>query len=143
MKLVVVDASLWVARLVPQDVFYEPVKTWMATQRVAGVQFIAPGLLLTEVAGAVSRRTSDGSLAQQAIKALSSLPDLRLVEMERSLVVKAADLAARLGLRGADAFYVAVADSLKMPLITLDADQRTRAANCVTILPPPSLLQAT
>ncbi len=137
MKLVVVDASLWVARLVPQDVFYESVKTWMAAQRADGVQFVAPGLLLAEVAGAVSRRTGDSKLAQQAVKTLSNLPDLRLVEMERSLAVKAADLAARLGLRGADAFYVAVADGLKLPLITFDDDQRTRAANCVTVLPPP------
>jgi len=135
MKWVVVDASLWVARLVPQDVFYEPVKTWMDEQRAEGVQFVSPGLLLAEVAGAVSRRTGNVQLAQQAIQKLSNLPDLRLVEIKRSLAVQAAHLAARLGLRGADAFYVVVADGLKLPLMTLDDDQRARAANCVTVLP--------
>ena len=134
MKLVVLDASLWVARLVPQDAFHEAVKTWMNAQRADGVQFVSPGLLLAEVAGAVSRRTGDRELAQHVLETLSNLPNLRLVEMDRSLVLRAADLAARLGLRGADSFYVAIASGLSLPLVTLDEDQRERAAADVTVL---------
>ena len=55
---VVVDASVWVARLVSQDVFYEPVKKWMSTRLEANDQFLAPSLLLAEIGGAISRRTS-------------------------------------------------------------------------------------
>ncbi len=46
---------------------------------------------------------------------------------------RAADLAATLGLRGADAFYVAVAARLSVPLATLDIDQQGRAAKVVEI----------
>ena len=132
-KFIVVDASVWVARLVPQDVFYEPVKAWMAAQRAEGTQFLAPALLLAEVAGAVSRRCGDASLALEAIQKLEKLTGLRLVEMDNSLLHEAAKLAALLGLRGADSTYVAVASRLDLPLVTLDTDQRERAAGHIVI----------
>jgi predicted nucleic acid-binding protein len=134
MSLVVVDASAWVARLVPQDVFHPAVRNWMETQRAQGAQLVAPGLLLAEVAGAVARRTGDPVLAKRSIAALQELPDLRLVEMSRTLMQQAAELAARHGLRGADSCYVALAAGLSLPLATLDDDQRRRAAGLVDIV---------
>lgn len=128
-----VDASVWVARLVPQDVFYEQVKAWLAAQRAEGIEFLAPALLLAEVAGAVSHRSGDASLARKAIQKLEKLPGLRLVEMDNSLLREAAKLAAQLGLRGADSTYVAVASRLDLPLVTLDTDQRQRAAGQIVI----------
>jgi len=129
----VLDASVWVSRLVSQDEFHEAVKTWMEEQREAGVQFISPSLLLAEVGGAISRRTGDPALGRRAITRLESLPGLRLVEMDNELVREAASLAAELGLRGADSVYVTVARQLDLPLVTFDADQRERAKECVTI----------
>jgi predicted nucleic acid-binding protein len=117
---IVVDASLWVARLVPQDVFHPVVKDWLEGQRAAGILLLSPALLLAEAAGAISRRTDDAQLAQRAVQSLQNLPGLRLVEMDHTLVQEAADLAARLGLRGAEAFYVAAAARLKIPLASLD-----------------------
>jgi predicted nucleic acid-binding protein len=129
----VVDASLWVARLVSVDVFHESVKAWMNSQRAAESTFISPSLLLAEVAGALSRRTGDQALARRAVRRLESLPGLRLVEMDNSLLREAAALAAKLGLRGADSVYVAVAARLDLPLITLDTDQRERAGKQIHI----------
>ena len=40
MNYAVVDASVWVARLVPQDRFHNTCKTWLANQRAAGVELI-------------------------------------------------------------------------------------------------------
>jgi hypothetical protein len=37
---IVVDASIWVARLVTEDVFYEPVKTWMSARLEDDDQFL-------------------------------------------------------------------------------------------------------
>jgi predicted nucleic acid-binding protein len=135
MNYIVADASLWVARLVPQDAFHLPVRTWMEACRLAKTEFLAPALLLAEVAGAVSRRTGLVDLATQALEQLEHLPGLRLVEMDRPLLEEAARLAAELGLRGADATYVAVASRLNLPLATLDADQRLRAAGRIPIQP--------
>ena len=130
---VVVDASVWVARLVAGDIFHDTSRRWLEGKRTRGERFLAPSLLLAEVAGAIARRTGEADLARRATAALKQLEDLRLVEMEAGLVQRAADLAANLGLRGADAFYVAVAAHLSVPLATLDTDQQGRAANVVEI----------
>ncbi len=124
---VVVDASVWVSRLVSDDVFHGTVKQWMAEQREQNIEFVSPFLLLAEIGGAISRRTSIPALGLEAIQQVEKLPGVRLVEMDNALLQDAARLAAELGLRGADATYVAVAARLKLPLITLDTDQKAKA----------------
>jgi len=54
--------------------------------------------------------------------------------MEHSLIREAAQLAAQLGLRGADSTYVTVAARLDLPLMTLDIDQKERAARRIKVL---------
>lgn len=130
----VLDASVWVARLVPEDAFYQSVKDWMIAKREKAFKFIAPSLLLTEIGGAISRRTGQAALALQALEQLQRLPALQLVNMDFALVQESAILAAELGLRGADSFYVALAARLALPLVTLDADQREKASKRVTIV---------
>ena len=130
---IVVDASIWVARLVSEDVFYEPVKEWMFTRLGEDDQFLAPSLLLAEIGGAISRRTRP-SLGLMAIEQVQSLPGLQLVEMENLLLQEAAQLAAQLGLRGADSTYVALAARLDLPLMTLDIDQKERATKRIKVL---------
>lgn len=134
MSFVVTDASLWVSRLTPQDAFHPWVSEWMAARRAEGSQMLAPALLLAEVAGAIRRRTGDSALARKAVELLKDLPGLRLVAMDEALLEEAAGLAAELGLRGADATYVAVASRLGLPLATLDSDQRERAGSVVSIV---------
>jgi predicted nucleic acid-binding protein len=53
--------------------------------------------------------------------------------MNQSVVQMAAQLAASCGMRGADSVYTAVAHQLNIPLATLDADQRTKAGQMVSI----------
>lgn len=127
-----------VARFVPQDVFHNPVRAWMDARRQEGTQFIAPALLLSEVAGAIARRTGNAELAKRAVEHLEHLPGLQLVKMGDSLLTEAARLAADFGLRGAGSTYVAVAHRLQIPLATLDDDQRQRGRRCVSLidLPP-------
>jgi len=129
----VLDASVVVARLVPHDEFHVAVKTWMSEQRAAGTQFVSPSLILTEVAGAVSRRTGSPTLGRKALTGLQRLPGLRIVELSNVMVLEAASLAADLGLRGADSIYVAVAKRLDLPLVTLDSEQRERGRKAISI----------
>lgn len=130
-KYLVVDASVWVARLIAQDAFHDRSRNWLDGQQEHGVQFVAPTLLLVEVAAAISRRTGDGELAKQAVEALQALPDLRLVEMDQSVIQSAVNAGADFGVRGADAIYIAVAQQLTLPLATLDKDQLERARGLV------------
>ncbi|MBC8508809.1 MAG: type II toxin-antitoxin system VapC family toxin [Chloroflexi bacterium] len=130
-QYVVVDASVWVSRLIEEDVFHNLCRGWLDGQRLQGVQFVAPALLLVEVAAAISRRTGDTDLARRAADALKRLPDLRLVEMGNDVVQTAVVAGAELGVRGADAFYIAIAQQLGLPLATLASDQRHRAGRVV------------
>jgi len=127
MNFIVTDASLWVARFVPQDKFHSAIKTWLDNRRMEGTQFLAPSFLLPEVGGAISRRTDDSDLGKRILASLENLPGLRLVEMDNALISMAAKLAVELGLRGADSVYVAVAVRLSVPLATLDVEQRDRS----------------
>ena len=93
-------------------------------------------LMLAEVAGAISRRTGRARLARRAVEGLLRLPALRLVSVDQRLGEAAAQLAADLRLRGADAVYVATARHLRLPLITWDREQRERAARLIPARAP-------
>ena len=71
--------------------------------------------------------------AKKATEALENLPDLRLVEMDQSVVQTAVRAGADLGVRGADALYIAISQQLTLPLATLDTDQSERGSQVVEI----------
>lgn len=133
----VVDASVWVSRLVEGDEFYSAVKNWINIQREQETEFVSPALLLAEVGGVISRVTGRPEQGLKAITQLENLPDVRIVEMDKSLMDDASRIAAKYGLRGADSVYVAVAFILKIPLVTFDIDQRERASKLVEVFPIP------
>jgi predicted nucleic acid-binding protein len=136
--MVVIDASVWVSRLVSQDVHHDASRRWLEEYTEHGGRIITPALLLPEVAGAISRRTGESKLANQVVKQLQRLPLLQLVSVDQRLGQAAARLAANLGLRGADAVYVAVAEQLTVPLLTWDKEQIDKAGKLVQAVTPDS-----
>ncbi len=132
----VVDASVWVSRLVPGDVHNKASRDWFERYTSVGGRLVSPVLLLTEVAGAIARRTGKPELAHQAVKRLLNIPSLRLVASDQQLGTAAARLAADLRLRGADAMYVAVAYRLNIPLVTWDREQLERTQNFIVAYTP-------
>lgn len=104
------------------------------------IQVIVPTLLLTEVAATIGRVLGDAPRARDFALRLSRLPYLRFVSLTRPLALEAANLAADYRLRGADAVYVAVARQFGTSLITLDEQQRTRAATSIPIRTPAEAL---
>lgn len=135
----VVDASVWVSRLVPLDPYHILSTHWLYQRITRGELLVAPSLVLAEVAGAVVRRTGKASLGVRALALLTRLPTVRLVPVEAELAMLGGRLAADLSLRGADALYVAVAHRLGVPLITWDREQRERGCQVIPVLthPPP------
>jgi predicted nucleic acid-binding protein len=132
--VIVIDASVWVSMLVPQDVNHEASRLWLEKQTESGQRLIEPVLMLTEVAGAISRRTGSSDMARSAIDKLMRIPLLHIVAIDHHLGQKATELAANLHLRGADAVYVAVAQKLGAPLASWDQKQLERANTVVSIL---------
>lgn len=136
----VVDASVWVSRFVGGDIHHEPSREWLAGLMEEGAVLAAPALLLAEVAGAIARRTSRSTLAVQALSLLQRFPGLRLVAIEMELAQLAGRLAGDLGLRGADAVYVSLAQRLGVPLVTWDREQRERSATIIDVRTPRDVL---
>jgi predicted nucleic acid-binding protein len=132
----VVDASVVVSRIVPNDMNHAASRTWLTRHVAEGGLLISPALLLPEVARAIARRTGRHRLARHAVEELLRLPALRLLPIDDVLARAAANLSGRLRLRGADAVYVAAAAMLRLPLVTWDAEQRERAAHVIEILSP-------
>lgn len=134
---IVLDASVWVSRLIESDEFHVPIKNWMNTQRVQETMFVSPSLLLAEVGGVISRVTGKPELGLNAIQSIENLPDVRIVNMDKALMEEASRIAAQYAVRGADSIYIAVAFTLKIPLLTLDVDQRGKASKIVEIIEVP------
>jgi len=133
----VVDASVWVSRLIESDEFHNPVKDWMNAQREQDMTFVSPSLLLAEVGGVISRVTSKPELGLNAIQKIENLPNVRIVDMDKTLMDAASHIAAKYGVRGADSVYIAAASTLNIPLVTFDVDQREKASKLVDVIEIP------
>lgn len=134
--MIVTDASVWVSHLIAQEVHHAVSRQWLTAVVHSKTIIVAPALLLAEVGGAIARRTDDIALGRQAIQHILSTPTLRLVYTDAKLGLLAAELAAGRRLRGADAFYVAVAVQLKAPLVSWDNEHLSRIPGLVTAYTP-------
>ena len=134
--MTVVDASVLIAVFLVQDRHHQASRAWFDQHLAAGATLAAPMLLLTEVAGAISRRTGDPTLGRSAVAWITQLPEMQLFAVDDQLWQRATELAAALGLRGADAVYVALADHLQRPLVTWDGEQRVRGSQRVVAREP-------
>lgn len=105
----VVDASILVAVYHARDVFHQPSRVWLHQQLQAGALLVAPLLILSEVAGPITRQTGLSQAGYDAIQQIRALPRLILIPIDDDIATLGAELAADLHLRGADAIYVAVA----------------------------------
>jgi predicted nucleic acid-binding protein len=132
----IIDASVWVSRLVPSDANHTVSERWLTRYVSRGEPIILPATMPVEVAGAIARRTNDEVFARSVVAELVWNPLIELVEVSREVSEISARVAARLRLRGMDAIYVALAESRGIPLITWDEDILFRAARAIDVAKP-------
>ena len=101
---------------------------------------IVPRLLLAEIAGLARRLTRDPIRARLVVDAWRTFTHVQIVSLDDTLIDTAAEIAADYALRGADATYVAVARQYNCTLVSLDREQRERAAAIVTTRTPGDVL---
>lgn len=133
---VVIDASTWVSRVLPNDSNHATAFTWINLHLARSGALVSPVLLVTETASAVSRITGIPARGHLAASQLLAMPEVSLVQIDQALVEDATDLAASLRLKGADAYYVALAMTLGLPLVTFDKEQLTRTTGVITTIRP-------
>lgn len=131
-----IDASVLISVLLPSDVHHQASRAWLARHLLNGGASILPALALAEVAGGLRRRTGRRVDTRRAVRHLLALPGVRIIEADQRLVWRAMLLAATVGLRGADAVYVATAHQEGMPLVTWDSDQSRRAGRLIAVYSP-------
>lgn len=133
---VVIDASVWISLILPQDVNNTLARNWISRHTQSGGLLVGPDLLAVEVAGALSRITGHAQSAYQAANQLYLLPIMRIVHLDQRLVNEAMLIAAAHALRGADSMYVALAKIEGLPLVTFDREQLTRPAGIISTIRP-------
>ncbi len=134
--MIVVDASVSVSVSVPVDTFHARSVAWLRSVRAAMDDLAAPNIVLAEVAGAVARRTKSAEAGHEALRALRRISRLDILTVDESLADQAANVAANLGLRGADAVYVALADRLGCPIVTWDDEMIRKTSGVIEARQP-------
>jgi predicted nucleic acid-binding protein len=135
-----VDTSVWVNGFDHREAGHAVSRQLLEHLGIQALPIVVPTLLLVEVAGAISRTRQDVVQAQAFATALSQLPNVTFVALDKALARHALALAAQHQLRGADAVYAAVALNASCTLISLDKEHLTRLNRIVTVQTPAEVL---
>jgi predicted nucleic acid-binding protein len=130
-----IDASVWVAAVQSAEPASVASMQAIASAAISGI--VCPTLVYAEVAGALGRVMSERAGLETA-KALAGIAELLPVTMD--IAGRAGAIAASARIRGANAVYLAVADSQKAILITLDKEQLARAPSRLKAMTPADFL---
>lgn len=128
------DASVVSAFFISAESGHGPSNDWLRTTTQAGIIISAPAILLTEVAAAVGKASGTLAEVQRAINNILAL--IRIHSVDEALATRAGEIAATHGIRGCDAIYIALAESLGDELVTLDDQQLIRGAAVVRTRKP-------
>lgn len=137
---VVVDASVLVSAVKPDEPGYHAadrlLNWWVERQ----ARLIVPAIAIPEVLGAAARNARRPLLGRQLLAEYRSRSNFVVIPVDVDLAESAGDIALSQHLKGCDAIYVALARRLKVPLVTLDREQRDRAPADVEVLLPDEAL---
>ena len=121
--MAVVDASVWVAWFQKDDVFYKQAESIIQSLLSTRERVSLPIIAFTEVAGAIKRTTKNNDNAWNAVLFMKELePEVwhHFGELEPI----ATEIAVKYNTRGADAYYLAVAEITQSNLYTFDKQQQ-------------------
>ncbi len=132
----VIDASVWVSQFVEEDVHHQKSLRWLEHRIAVEDPILLPALVLAEVAGAISRRTGGSGRGHRASNLVEQLPNTRLISIDIDLARLGATVAADASLSGADALYVALAQTFEVPLVTWNRQQLSRGGALTQVVTP-------
>jgi predicted nucleic acid-binding protein len=94
---------------------------------------IEPYSVLVEVVAAIRRRTDDMALAKRVKDDFLNIDTLNFVEIGDVLAEGAAEIAAKIGVRGMDALIIQTAKEYNASLVSFDDEMAERAKEVVKI----------
>jgi predicted nucleic acid-binding protein len=131
--MIVIDASVWVAYLLPQDTWHAASVQFLDPILDAGTALVVPTILLVEVSASVARQTQP----IYGMRARTLAIDLfRWIAVDDALVQAAAQFGAELRIKGTDSIYATIAAQLGLALVSWDRDHLERASARVQVYSP-------
>lgn len=130
------DASVLISLFNTRDRLHQSTVAWFREAVADGEPLRAPVTVLAEVSAAIASGTGDKQLARDVETHVRHSPLFELLPVALPLAERAATLAAEHQLRGNDAVYFAVAETLGDRLITLNPRQLQRGNTVVETARP-------
>ena len=121
--MAVLDASVWVSLLKMDDEFHEQAKHIFQSLISNQEKISIPSIAFTEVAGVIKRTTKNNDFARDAVRYMKDMEPEIFVDFSK-LEPVATKIAINYSVRGADAYYLAVAKIIKSNLYTFDKWQK-------------------
>ena len=121
--MAVIDASVWVSRVMENDKFHEQAKKILLSIDLSGEKIYIPAIAFTEVAGVIKRTTKDNGAASAAVYEMKEMGLNVMADFDK-LEPIATEIAIKYSIKGMDAYYLAVAQLTKSKLYTFDQQQQ-------------------
>ena len=121
--MAVIDASVWIAWFKEGDAFREQAKCIIQSAMSGHERISIPAIAFTEVAGVIKRTTKDNDVARDAVRYMREM-EPEILDNFDELEPIATKIAIIYSTRGADAYYLAVAEITRSNLYTFDKQQK-------------------
>lgn len=132
----IIDTSVYVAIVNRTEPGHQASLAWFKHMERTNSPITAPAIFLAEVGAALSRGLGNAEIGHQIVNQLLQRNLVEIVPVTTYLGQRAALIAANYKIRGCDAVYVALAEQLERPLVTLDRQQLERGSRVVTTMSP-------
>ena len=126
-----IDSSVLVSLFNSRDRLHDQTVAWLRQAVADGEPLRTPVTALPDVVAAIAAGTGDKQLARDVETHVRHSPLFEFLPVALPLAERAATLAAEHQLRGTDAIYFAVAETLGDRLITLNPRQLQRGSSVV------------
>ena len=131
-----IDSSVLISLFNGQDRLHEQTTAWFRESVADGEPLRAPVTALPEISAAIAAGTGDKQLARDVEAHVRHSPLFEFLPVALPLAERAASLAAEHQLRGSDAIYFAVAETLGDRLVTLNPRQLQKGGTVVETVRP-------
>lgn len=133
---VTIDASVVVSAFTPSEPEHRASKAFMAEVREQSTPVLVPTIIVPEISAAIARGQGNPELGLAFAQELGKLTLLTFIDVDETLALIAAEIAARHRLRASDAVYAAVSLRFGTELVTLDREQLERLPRALPVRKP-------
>jgi len=133
---VAVDTNVFIASLLEQDQFHADAISFIERIETKQCRAHLSCIVLVELAGALSRRVTE-TAAREALEIMNGWiaeGKIKLYELTKKRMARAAELAIQLKLRGMDAIACQIADEFTIPFKSYDEEVTKRIGRQLELL---------